>query len=178
MSKSEKTYGNHLKLQKVNSILKKNNGEKSALISTLLDIQSEYNYLPKEALVMVAKKMDIPINQIYSVATFYKVFSLQPRGEHIINVCLGTACHVRGGGRIVDEIRRELKLKGNGGTTEDMKFTLEPVRCLGCCASGPVIVVDNEYHSQVTPKNVNKILKKYSDGRNLSEKNVIQDKNA
>ncbi|UCH89170.1 MAG: NADH-quinone oxidoreductase subunit NuoE [Thermoplasmata archaeon] len=178
MSKSEKKYGDHLKLKKLNSIIKKNNCEKSALISTLLDIQSEYNYLPKEALIMVAKEMDIPLNQIYSVATFYKVFSLQPRGEHIINVCLGTACHVRGGGRIIDEIRRELKLKDNGGTTEDMKFTLEPVRCLGCCASGPVIVVDNEYHSQVTPKNVNKILKKYSDGRKVKKIIGSQDKNA
>lgn len=178
MSKSEKKYGDHLKLQKVNSIINKNNGEKSALISTLLDIQSEYNYLPKEALIMVAKKMDIPINQIYSVATFYKVFSLQPRGEHIINVCLGTACHVRGGERIIDEIRRELNLKDNGGTTEDMKFTLGPVRCLGCCASGPVIVVDNEYHSQVTLKNVNKILKKYSDGKKVEKKIVRKEKNA
>ena len=178
MSKSERKFGNQLKLKKVNSIIKKNNGEKSALISTLLDIQSEYNYLPKDALIIVAQKMDIPLNQIYSVATFYKVFSLQPRGKHIINVCLGTACHVRGGGRITDEIRRELKLEDNGGTTKDMMFTLEPVRCLGCCASGPVIVVDNEYHSQVTPKNVKKILKKYSDGKKVQEKIRRHDKNA
>jgi len=137
------------------------NYDKSSLISILLDIQEEYNYLPPEAIVLVADKLDIRAIEVYSVATFYKVFSLKPRGKYIINVCVGTACHVRGGGKIVDEIQRELDIK-DGETTKDMLFTLETVRCLGACALGPVMVVDGEYHGQMNAKKVSALLKKYA----------------
>ena len=147
--------------EKVEKILDKYGHKKSSLISILLDIQTEYNYLPKDALVLVAEKLGIRLIEVYSVATFYKVFSLKPRGKHIINVCLGTACHVRGGGKIVEEIERELGIK-NGETSEDMQFTLETVRCLGACALGPVIVIDGEYYGQMTTKKVRKIVKQYS----------------
>ena len=141
----------------IESILEKWNHDSSCLISILLDIQDEYNYLPKETLIMVAEKLDIPLIDVYSVATFYTVFSLKPRGKHIINVCVGTACHVRGGQRILDRIQRNLSITP-GETTDDNLFTLETVRCLGCCAIGPVVVVDDSYYSHVTTKMVETIL--------------------
>lgn len=144
----------------VGSILDKWNNDDDSLISILLDIQSECNYLPKEALIKVADRLNIPLIQVYSAATFYKVFSLKPRGKHIINVCVGTACHVRGGQRIVDEVKRKLDIDV-GETTGDKLFTLETVRCLGCCAVGPVVLIDNTYYSNVTQKMVGAILNKY-----------------
>ncbi len=136
------------------------NNDKSNLISILLDIQDEYNYLPQEAIILVAKALDVPLIDVYAVATFYTVFSLKPRGKHIINVCVGTACHVRGGQRILDRIQRNLKINP-GETTENKLFTLETVRCLGCCALGPVIVVDDTYYSHLTTKATDSILEKY-----------------
>ena len=147
---------------KVDSILEKWNNDGASLISILLDIQSEYNYLPKEALFRVAERLDIPLIQVYSVATFYKSFSLKPRGKHLITVCLGTACHVRGGPRILDEIQRKLKIKA-GETTKDKMFTLETVRCLGCCALGPIVIVDGEYNGQITAKKIDPILERYKE---------------
>lgn len=144
----------------ITPILNKWNNDSSCLISILLDIQSEYNYLPQEALTMVAEKLGIPLINVYSVATFYKVFSLKPRGKHLINVCLGTACHVRGGQRILEGVQRTLNISP-GETTGDNVFTLETVRCLGCCALGPVVVVDNTYYSHVTTKMVETILDNY-----------------
>ncbi|MBN1695223.1 NADH-quinone oxidoreductase subunit NuoE [candidate division WOR-3 bacterium] len=149
----------------VDSILNKWNNEADSLISILLDIQSEYNYLPKEALITVAEILNIPLIQVYSAATFYKVFSLKPRGKHIINVCIGTACHVRGGERIVDEVKKKLGIDV-GETTRDKLFTLETVRCLGCCALGPVVLIDNTYYSHVTQKMVGAILNEYKKGEN------------
>ena len=144
----------------IESILEKWNHDSSCLISILLDIQDEYNYLPKETLIMVAEKLDIPLIDVYSVATFYTVFSLKPRGKHIINVCVGTACHVRGGQRILDRIQRNLSITP-GETTDDNLFTLETVRCLGCCALGPVVVVNDSYYSHVTTKMADTILDTY-----------------
>ena len=155
----------HVNFEKVKTIIKRYNGEKRWLISILLDIQAEYNYLPKDALIMVANNLDMLLTDVYSVATFYKVFSLKPRGKHLVSVCLGTACHVRGGGRIADKIKQELKIS-IGETTEDGQFTLETVRCLGCCATGPIVVIDNDYNSQVSLKKISKILKKYRRGDN------------
>jgi len=152
-----------LNFENVKGIIEKYKGEKRWLISILLDIQAEYNYLPKDALVMVANELNILLIDVYSLATFYKVFSLKPRGKHIINVCLGTACHVRGGTRIVDEIKRKLNIEV-GETTEDQQFTLETVRCLGCCATGPIVVVDSDYFSQVSLKMADRILNSYKKG--------------
>ena len=121
----------------------------NSLIPVLQDIQSHYNYLPEEIFDEVSRKMNIPLIDVYGVATFYKSFSLTPKGKHIITVCVGTACHVRGGQRIVDKISRELEIEP-GETTPDMNFTLETVNCLGCCAIGPIMMIDGEYYGQMT----------------------------
>ncbi len=149
-----------IEIQKVKSFLTRYNHEKKALISILQDIQAEYNYLPQEALRFVSESMGIPLIDIIDVATFYRAFSLEPRGNHLVTVCLGTACHVRGGPKILEEFERILSIKA-GETTEDGEFTLETVACLGCCAIGPVVVVDGDYHAQTTIRKVNSILKKY-----------------
>ncbi len=145
---------------KVSEIVKKYNKDKSQLVSILQDIQAEYNYLPREALNKLSKKLDIPQSQIYSMATFFRAFSLKPRGKHIINVCLGTACHVRGGELIAESLERQLNVK-RGGTTADGKFTLESVNCMGCCATGPVVKIDEEYFGHMTNDKVEPMLKKY-----------------
>lgn len=134
--------------------------KKEQLISLLQDIQAEFNYIPKDTLVKISQKLELPLSQVFSVATFFQAFSLKPRGRHVVTVCLGTACHVKGGQRLVDKMARDYHLKP-GDTTEDEKFTLETVNCLGCCALGPVLVVDGKYNSQVTPDKLDKILKEY-----------------
>ena len=134
--------------------------KKEQLISLLQDVQAEFNYIPKDTLVRISQKLEIPLSQVFSVATFFQAFSLKPRGRHTVTVCLGTACHVKGGQRLVDKMERDYKLKP-GETTEDERFTLETVNCLGACALGPVLVVDGKYNSQVTPDKLDKILKSY-----------------
>ncbi len=134
--------------------------KKEQLISLLQDIQAEFNYIPRDTLVMISQRLDIPLSQVFSVATFFQAFSLKPRGRHTVTVCLGTACHVKGGQRLVHKMERDYHLKP-GETTEDERFTLETVNCLGACALGPVVVVDGKYESQVTPGKLEKILKNY-----------------
>lgn len=146
--------------EKVNTILNKHNFRRKALIPILQDIQDEYNYLPEEALRLVSQTLEIPLIDIVGVATFYRAFSLKPRGEHVVTVCLGTACHVRGGPKILDGFQKKLGIRA-GDTTENGQFTLETVACLGCCAIGPVVVVDGNYHAQTTIRKVDSILKKY-----------------
>ena len=142
----------------LDSILERYDRNPAQLIPILQDVQRAENYLPRESLELIAEKLAIPIVRIYAVATFYKAFSLKPRGKHIIQVCMGTACHVRGGARIVDKMVRDLNIKP-GDTTKDMKFTLETVNCLGACALGPIVVVDGEYHGQMNPPKWDKIYK-------------------
>jgi NADH-quinone oxidoreductase subunit E len=142
----------------LDSILKRYDNNPAQLIPILQDVQRAENYLPRESLELIAEKLAIPIVRIYAVATFYKAFSLKPRGKHIIQVCMGTACHVRGGARIVDKMVRDLDIQP-GETTKDMKFTLETVNCLGACALGPIVVVDGEYHGQMNPPKWDKIYK-------------------
>ena len=132
-------------LAQIDRIIERHGGGESSLIQVLLDVQREYNWLPGEALKRINEKLRVSLSQIYRVASFYKAFSLKPRGEHIANVCMGTACYVRGGPRILEKAEQALGVKA-GETTEDMKFTLETVNCLGCCALGPVIVGDGEAH--------------------------------
>ncbi len=146
--------------KKVNSFINKYSCDKNALITILQDVQSEYNYLPRKALIIVSQTLKVPLIDIISVATFYSTFSLEPRGEHTVTVCMGTACHVRGGPKILEEFERRLKI-GAGHTTEDKQFSLESVACLGCCAIGPVVVVDDDYHAQTTIRKVQPILKRY-----------------
>lgn len=147
--------------KKVNQIIDKYPAQPGVLIQLLLDLQSEFNWIPKEAILCVSERLQIPISQIYRVASFYKAMSLKPRGKHIVNVCLGTACHVRGGARIIDKVEENLSISA-GGTTQDMKFTLERVNCLGCCALGPVIMVDKDYYGKLTPAKVKEVLGNYN----------------
>ena len=134
----------------------KNHG--NFLIPILQDIQESYNYLPEEFLIKVAEKLQIPLIDVYSVATFYQSFSLIPKGEHIITICLGTACYIRGGIKMVDVLTKELNIKP-GETTKDNKFSLEMVNCLGCCAIGPMVLIDDEYYGEMTPQKVIKLIK-------------------
>jgi NADH-quinone oxidoreductase subunit E len=149
-----------MSLERIDEIIDRYVGEEGALVQLLLDIQSELNWLPREAIEQISKRFQVPASQVYRIASFYKAMSLTPRGKHTVNVCLGTACHVRGGARIMDRIGDVLGIKP-GETTQDMKFTLERVNCLGCCASGPVIVVDGEYHGKIMPAKAEEILKNY-----------------
>jgi NADH-quinone oxidoreductase subunit E len=147
-------------LKKVDEIIDKYNAEKSWLIGIFQDIQQEWRYLPREAVMRVVERLGIPVTQAYMVATFYKSFSLVPRGEHEIHVCLGTACHLRGGQRLIENFERALDVKA-GGTTADMKFTLETVNCLGACALAPLVRVDQKNYGKMTGDKIPKIIKEY-----------------
>lgn len=143
----------------ISGILKKHENEREGIIAILGDIQSKYGYLPEEALREVSLKTRRSLVDIYGVATFYKAFSLKPRGKHLISACLGTACHVRGGPSIAREIENQLGIRA-GQTTDDREFTFETVNCLGACAIGPVVVVDGHYFSNVKTSMVKGILDK------------------
>ena len=144
-------------VQKVDAFMEKYTDQAGMVIGLLQDIQKEFNYLPQDALVYLSAKSDIPLSRLYAVARFYNGFSLKPRGKHIIKVCLGTACHLRGGGRIADAVGRELGIE-HGETTKDELFTLEPVNCLGTCALAPVITVNDKYHGKMTVGKMMKVL--------------------
>ena len=139
-------------------ILERYPGRPEYLIFLLQDIQSSYGYITPEAISRVCDHTDVPLTQAYSVATFYQSFRLDPRGEHEIRVCTGTACHLKGGQRLVEELERRLKVK-SGGTTEDMRYTLNCVNCLGACALAPVVVIDEEYNPNATARKLEKKLK-------------------
>ncbi len=141
-------------------IVNKYHDEKSSLIAVLQDVQEEYHWLPPEALRFVSEKLCIPLIDVYSVATFYRAFSLTPRGEHVVTVCLGTACHVRGAPLVLDRMRNRLGVEP-GCTTGDGKFTLESVNCLGACALAPIVVVNGKYHGQATVKKADQIIEEY-----------------
>ena len=146
--------------QKVAVILDRYQRDQGLLVSILQDVQSEFYYLPQDAIEEVSRGLDIPLTQAYSIATFFKAFSLKPRGRHLINVCLGTACHVRGAVRILDKMERDLNVK-TGETTEDLRFTLETVNCVGACALGPIVLIDGKYHGQMSTDKVDSVLKDY-----------------
>lgn len=147
--------------EKVGQVLQKYQHDKSVLIDILQDIQAETGYLPKEVLEETSRGLDVPLSRVYSVATFFKAFSLEPRGRHLINVCMGTACHVRGAVKVLESIEQELGIK-TGGTTSDLKFTLETVRCVGACALGPMVIIGEDYHGEMTPETVSSVLEQYS----------------
>jgi len=154
---------------KIQTIIDKHQGLKKNLIAILLDIQSECNHLPPESLRQVAIALDMPLIDVIGVATFYRAFSLVPRGKHTCLVCLGTACHVRGGQKLLDEIERKLDVPA-GSNTKDGQFTLETAACLGCCAIGPVVVVDGEYHGHATIRKVGPVLDRCSKTRTPGKK--------
>ena len=146
--------------ERIESILGNYHYDQGMLISILQDIQVEFGYLPKEALMQVKQGLELPLSQVYSVATFFKTFSLTPRGRHLINACLGTACHVRGAIRILERIEQELGIKV-GETTENLQFTLETVNCVGACALGPIVIIDGEYSGQMKTDKVKPLLESY-----------------
>jgi NADH-quinone oxidoreductase subunit E len=149
-----------MQLDNLDNVIGLYGNDSSQLIGILQDVQKEYNYLPLVAMMQVSERLKVPFSRLYSIATFFKAFSLQPRGKHIITVCMGTACHVRKAPRIVDEISRSLGINA-GETTPDRIFTLETVNCLGTCALGPVAVVDGKYYGNLTVKKIGALLKKY-----------------
>ena len=143
----------------LDNILDRYGRDPANVISILQDIQAEANWLPEEDLRYVCIELEIPLSKMMALATFYKAFSLEPRGKHIVSVCLGTACHVRGAERILGAVERELGLKG-GETDADLQWTLETVGCLGACALGPIVVVDGEYHGQMTSVKATRLLQR------------------
>ena len=145
----------------VKKALQKHQHDKSLIVDILQDIQSEIGYLPKDALVETGKQLDVPVSRVYSVATFFKAFSLTKRGRHLISVCMGTACHVRGAVKVLEQIEQELKIE-RGGTTKDLKFTLETVNCVGACALGPMVIIGEDYHGEMTPEGITSVLKEYN----------------
>jgi NADH-quinone oxidoreductase subunit E len=146
---------------KIDKILNKYPDDASSLIQVLLEIQRENRWLPKEALEKISNKLGVPLNRIQQIVTFYKVFSLMPKGRHEIHVCTGTACHVRGAPRILDSVQGQIGI-GPGETDLDLKFSLETVNCVGCCALGPVMVMDGEYHGQMNLRKVTAMLSPYA----------------
>jgi NADH-quinone oxidoreductase subunit E len=144
-------------MEKIDNIIDKYSNEKGVLIQLLLDIQHELNWIPKEAVIRINQRLKIPVSEIYRVASFYTALSLKPRGRHLVRVCSGTACYVRGGQRILDSVERSLGIK-NRETSKDGNFTLETVNCLGCCALGPVVEIDGKYYGTPTPRKVEELL--------------------
>ena len=142
------------------SIIEKENATGSTLVTVLQDIQAQYGYLPKEALTILAFRMNIPIARVLSAATFYTQFRFEPIGKYLIRVCHGTACHIAGASKLTDVISRELRIE-NGQTTEDMLFTLEKVACLGCCALAPVVMINDTTYGRLTPGRFIKIVDEY-----------------
>jgi len=150
-------------LSKVDEILKRYEKKEASLIPVLQEVQSCFRYLPEEALVRIGQKLNIALSRIYGVATFYSQFYLAKRGRHVIRVCRGTACHVRGGKSVLDAIKEYLKI-GDGETTPDYGFTLETVACLGSCALAPVLLVDEDYYGKLTPEKIAGIVQRYAEG--------------
>ncbi len=140
------------------------NNDKENLIMILQAIQAQYNYLPPPALAYLSEKIEVPLSRIYGVATFYSTFSLEPRGKNIISICLGTACHVRGAGRVLDRIEDTLHVE-NGETTEDGLFTLESVRCIGCCSLGPVVKINEDVYGRIASEDLTQILAHYGESK-------------
>ncbi len=150
-------------LEKIAKLMTNNKDGRGTLVPLLQDINIEYRYLPENILKYVSSELDIPLSQIYNIVTFYKGFSLTPRGRYVISVCLGTACHVRGGRKIMDALERDLGIKA-GQTTPDLNFTLEVVRCLGVCGLAPVVIVGEDFYGKMNQVKAQKTVGKYRDG--------------
>jgi NADH-quinone oxidoreductase subunit E len=148
-----------MEASKLDAIIDRYDADASSLLAILQDLQDEARYLPRDALERVAERLHVPIARIYQMATFFESFHLEPRGEHICTVCMGTACHVRGGKRLVEQLERDLKID-SGQTTKDLKFTIEEVNCVGACALGPLVIIDGDYHGNMTSGQLTKIVKK------------------
>lgn len=149
-----------MKSNSIDKIIDRYNNKPGSLIQILLDIQEELNWLPEEALKSISEKLNVPLQQVRHAATFYKVFSIVPRGRHQVHVCMGTACHVRGASRILDSMEQAAGIH-TGETSPDMKLSLETVNCLGCCALGPVAEIDGKIYGKMTPAKTAEVLKSY-----------------
>ena len=147
-------------LAEVNGIVAKHEGEDGAIVPILQDINTRYKWLPPGAVKRVSQAVGMPLAGVLRIATFYNLFSLKPRGKHIIRVCMGTACHVKGAGRILERLQRELSVE-SGETTEDKRFTLEAVRCLGCCGLAPVVTVNDDVYGKITSQGIVDVLDQY-----------------
>ena len=146
-------------LAKVDAIIDNYGAEPASLLAIMQDVQDAENYLPREAVDQIAKRLAVPTSRIYSMATFFESFHLEPRGKHICTVCMGTACHVRGAPRLLEQAERDLEI-ASGQTTKDMQFTLEEVNCVGACALGPLVIIDGEYNGNMTPHRLTKLVEK------------------
>jgi NADH-quinone oxidoreductase subunit E len=146
--------------KRIDRIIEKYKGKASSVIQVLLEIQRENRWLPGEVLEKVSEKLGVPLSRIQHIVTFYKAFSLAPKGRHEIHVCTGTACHVRGAPRLLDTVQDLTGIKP-GETSSDLKFSLKTVNCVGCCALGPVMVIDGEYHGNMVPAKSEDVLKNY-----------------
>jgi NADH-quinone oxidoreductase subunit E len=146
--------------KRIDEIIDKYNAAPGSLIQVLLQIQSENHWLPKEALERVAERLGVPMTRVQNVATFYKAFSVVPRGKHEVHVCVGTACHVRGAQRVLGTVQDILGIRP-GETDLDLKYSLETVNCLGCCALGPVVEIDGKHHGKMAPAKAEEVLKEY-----------------
>ena len=145
---------------RIDQIIDNHGGEAGSLIQVLLEIQKENHWLPKDALERVSDRLGVPLTRIQHIATFYKAFSLVPKGRHEVHICMGTACHVRGATRVLDTVQDVTGI--NPGETDlELKFSLETVNCLGCCALGPVMEIDGKTHGKMTPGEMADVLKKY-----------------
>jgi NADH-quinone oxidoreductase subunit E len=160
-------------LSSVDLIVDKYQEKRTALISILHDVQDRYKYLPDEALKMVASRLRMDINEIYGVATFYKSFSLIPKGKHSITLCLGTACHVRGGPKILREVKKQLNIEP-GQTTLDKQFSLNVVNCLGVCAIGPVMFLDGKFYGEMNPLKAKRMIEKINKNNKNKKKNGVK----
>jgi len=144
----------------IDGILAKWKHDPDYAIEILQDVQDAYRHLPGDVVMYVADTLAIPVGRLYHIGSFFKAFTFEPRGRHVIQVCMGTACHVKGAGKVLEAFSRELDVP-EGKTTADGLFTVEAVRCLGCCALTPIVTIDNELHGEVTPSKVKKIIKAY-----------------
>ena len=156
-----------MKSAQLEKILRRHDNRSSNVLAILQDVQASENYLPRKTLEEVAQKLQIPVAQLYYLATFYRAFSLQPRGRHLVTVCTGTACHVKGAASILNTLERELKVQP-GETTGDKEYTLETVNCLGSCALAPLVVIDSHYHGRMLGSTVLSLLKGEKDASKKS----------
>jgi NADH:ubiquinone oxidoreductase subunit E len=154
--------------QHVDTIIDRYSANRQFSLAILQDIQRTYNYLPREALEHTAKRLDTPLSEVYRLATFFAAFSLEPKGEYVVKVCLGTACHVQGSPRILEQLERDLGIEA-GQTTADGRFSVEGVRCLGACALAPVILVNEEAHGKMSSATVSRLIKALGKGSGAKE---------
>ena len=149
-------------MKKLDRIIENYRKSRGSLIGLMQDISESYGYLPQKVLEEISEKLNVPLSHLYSLATFYTSFKFEPMGKHHCSICVGTACHVRGASGVVEAIERELDIKA-GQTTKDGKFTVETVNCLGTCALGPLVVIDNDYHTKLDQRKAVKLVKQYED---------------